>query len=235
VTGLHVLKGPRVPETTGDPFLCAHFRGTLTGSECLRRQTSRVKAGAMARDQTPRVPQHLQFCASGACEQGTEIAAKFPDWKPEDRPLPSWTTQMAAKRKATAALPPMRGLAVWPAPVVAVARAPEPEFHPLPKPEPEEPMAEARIEDLRRTCDEPGCTLALRSDNKTGKCKVHAQRVHHQNFLARKNGKPGASRESAGKPSLTGQDEFDLMIRIRDDFRKLSPDGQRYVLAALKG
>jgi hypothetical protein len=231
MTGLHVLKGPRIPETTGDPFLCAHFRGTLTGGECLRRQTSRVKAGALARDQTPRVPQHLQYCASGTCEQGAAIAEKFPDWKPEDRPLANWATQTARKRPV---------LAVRPAPVEAVARAPEPEFHPLPKPEPEEPMAEARIEELRRTCDEPGCTLALRSDNKTGKCKVHARQVHHQNYLARKNGKPRASPGPGVKPApareaLTGQDEFDLMIRIRDEFRKLSPDGQRYVLAALKG
>lgn len=264
---LHVLKGPRVPETPGHPFLCEHFRGTLTGSECLRRQTTRVKAPAQAADRSARVPQHLEYCASGKCEQGAEIAKKFPGWKPEDRPKPDWAVQMEAKRQAEAAAPPMRGLAVRPAPVEPVEQlkrecadvvlsmkkpnwlewkaekdkkrdvepAPEPMERP---PHPlsnrgleEETMAE--VTEAFRTCSEEGCSRALRSDNKTGLCKDHANKVHQRKYQAKRNGKPPKPR-AAPPQQLHGQDEFDLMIAIRDQFRRLSAPARAYVLSALK-
>lgn len=206
---LHVLKGPRVPETTGHPFLCEHFRGTLTGSECLRRQTARRDASPVARDKSPRVPFHLAYCASGSCAQGAEIAAKFPDWKPEERtgPAPNWMSQIMPHRPP----PPVE--------------QPEPASVPVTDPKTEEQMAE----EGKQACGEPGCKRPAKSK---GLCGMHYQRSR----VAAKSGKPHAPRIAFARQAekLTGQDEFDLMIQIRDSFRKLSEPGKLYVLAALQ-
>jgi hypothetical protein len=100
MTGLHVLNGPRIPETVWHPFLCAHFHGTLMGRDCLRRQMARRKPNPIAKDQSDRVPPHLEYCASGACQQGAEVKAKFPDWKPEERtgPAPNWMSDILPRR-----------------------------------------------------------------------------------------------------------------------------------------
>lgn len=261
---LHVLKGPRVPETTGHPFLCEHFRGTLTGSECLRRQTLRTKAGAMAKDQSPRVPPHLEYCASGKCDQGAEIAKKFPGWKPEERPpaAVNWGNRVGPPSHPA---PAEQQLKREVADVVLSMKKPtwrewkaekdkrEKDKPPAPEPVEHEPhplsnrgMEESTMEGKKTMCSESGCQ---RSPITKGMCGMHYQRAR----TAAKDKKPrapkladlrgataieGRAKEIPGVKSnaerLTGQDEFDLMIAIRDSFRKLSEPGRLYVLAALE-
>jgi hypothetical protein len=252
VPELHVLRGPRIPETVGHPFLCEHFHGTLMGGECLRRQTTRTRRNPLAKDQTERVPAHLEYCASGECEQGAAIAKKFPTWKPDQRPRPVWKAQVDAAMETKVAAPTTKVVA--PAPVEQLKRevadavlsmkkpswrewkaAKERERAQRPPPEPVEhyphPLSNRGMEEqamAEKACSESGCA---RPAITKGLCGMHYQRARN----AQKGAKRSRRAPPHTRPALNGQDEFDLMIRIRDDFRRLSPDGQRYVLAALKG
>jgi hypothetical protein len=246
MTGLHVLNGPRIPETVWHPFLCAHFHGTLMGRDCLSRQMARRKPNPIEKDQSDRVPPHLEYCASGACQQGAEVKAKFPDWKPEERtsPAPNWMSDILPRRP-----PPVEQLKREVADLVLSSKKPswqefkaererqraaEPELEPVetePHPLSNRGLEGQMAEEGKKVCRESGCERPTKTK---GLCGMHYQRARKaaKNGKAT-NGKPRAPK--ASPPRLDGQDEFDTMIRIRDDFRRLSPDGQRYVLAALKG
>jgi hypothetical protein len=242
MTGLHVLNGPRIPETVWHPFLCAHFHGTLMGRDCLRRQMARTKPNPIAKDQSDRVPPHLEYCASGACQQGAEVKAKFPDWKPEERtgPAPNWMSDILPRRP-----PPVEQLKREVADLVLSSKKPswqefkarrERERAEAPAPEPVEtephPLSNRGMRGqtmAEKVCGEEGCDRPVYAK---GLCTMHYGRAQAAAKKAQ-NGTPRTPKPRGGR--LTGQDEFDTMIRIRDDFRRLSPDGQRYVLAALKG
>jgi hypothetical protein len=109
-------------------------------------------------------------------------------------------------------------------------RAAEPELEPV-ETEPH-PLSNRGMRGqtmAEKVCGEEGCDRPVYAK---GLCTMHYGRAQAAAKKAQ-NGTPRTPKPRGGR--LTGQDEFDTMIRIRDDFRRLSPDGQRYVLAALKG
>lgn len=189
---LHVLKGPRIPETPGHPFLCEHFRGTLMGGECLRRQTTRKKANANAKDQSERIPRHLEYCASGECSQGAEIAAKFPEWEPSKptRPHASWAS-MGMLGNPKPPPDPLPGAVADEIAVDLAAAAQQAERDRVAaaveeragweefRARKEKQRATAPVEPVRPPpiCKADGCRTALRVNNLSGLCRLHRNKV----------------------------------------------------------
>jgi len=106
------------PDATLDtPFRCDHFACTLAVKHCLRRQTDRRRGNAGVRDGVRlkwSKPLH-EFCASGACEQGAEIRARFPDARPEQARDPRCAPRMDIVRAVEEANMP-KGIRTEPCP-----------------------------------------------------------------------------------------------------------------------
>lgn len=70
---------PHIPAGPSAPFRCEHYACTLAGRVCVERQRALVKhPGA----KFAKVPLAFQFCASGQCRQGVEVARRLKGWAP---------------------------------------------------------------------------------------------------------------------------------------------------------
>jgi hypothetical protein len=135
---------PRIPEGPHGKFTCEHFRCVMAGRFCVTKQTEREWVAACGEY---RVPFRNQFCASGDCVQGKEIAAAL-----AGKPLQVRTGEDI--RQANKAAATERGLAT-------VARI-------------EGRLAAAQETDMekKRTCSKDGCKNALGAANKSGICSA---------------------------------------------------------------
>jgi hypothetical protein len=68
-----------LPASGEERFRCVHYACVLTAATCVQRQTTVLEWRGASRHTgafTKRyVPGHLQFCASGKCEQGKAVLA----------------------------------------------------------------------------------------------------------------------------------------------------------------